>query len=100
VGVDVEEVAGQHRRCLGAQELAPGRVGVPDRCRRYPQPLQDAADRGGSHAVTELEQLALDSLVSPVVILSGYALDQRGHRVIDGRTSDAMGIRPLLATRR
>jgi hypothetical protein len=57
---------------------------------------QDAADRGGSHAVTELEQLALDSLVSPAVILSGHALDQRGHRVIDGRTSDAMGIRPLL----
>jgi hypothetical protein len=74
----------------------PGRVGVPDRRRRYPHPLQDAADRGRSHAVTELDQLALDSLVSPVVILSGHALDQRGHRVIDGRTSDAMGRRPLL----
>jgi hypothetical protein len=72
------------------------RVGVPDRRRRYPQPPQDAADRGRSHAVPELEQLAVDSLVSPAVILSGQALDQRGHRVINGRTPNAMGIGPLL----
>ena len=82
----------------------PGRAGtsaqvasvVPDRRWRYPQPPQDAADRGRSHAVTDLEQLALDSLVSPVVILSGHAFAQRGHRAIDGRTPNAIGIRPLL----
>jgi hypothetical protein len=53
--VHVEEAAGQHHRCRGAQELLSGRVGVPDRCRRYPQPPQDATDRGRSYAVTELE---------------------------------------------
>ena len=61
--VDGEEVTGHHRRRRGAQELPPGRVGVSDRCRRYPPPPQNAADRGRSPAMTTLEQLALDSLV-------------------------------------
>ena len=73
--VHVKEVAGLHRRRLRAQELPPGRVGVPDRCRRYPQPLENAADRGGPHAVAEFEQLALDSLISPALVLSGQTLD-------------------------
>jgi hypothetical protein len=93
-----EEVADQHRRRLSMQELAPGRGGVSDRRRGSPPPPQDAANRRHPHAVTEFEQLAVDSLVSPVVILSGSALDQRGHRVINGRTPDARGrrgIRPL-----
>lgn len=47
--------------------------------------VQDAADGGGSHAVAKLEQLALDSLVSPPGILPGHALDQLGHNVGDGR---------------
>ena len=34
--VHMEEVTGQHRRCLRAQELPPGHVGVADRCRRDP----------------------------------------------------------------
>ncbi|MGH3813312.1 MAG: hypothetical protein ACRDUV_12785, partial [Pseudonocardiaceae bacterium] len=59
----MEEVTHQHRGHLRAQELAPGRVGVPDRCRRYPQSPQDAADRERCDAVAELEHLALDSLV-------------------------------------
>jgi hypothetical protein len=46
--------------------------------------------------VTELEQLALNSLVSPALILPGYALEENGHRVIDGRTPEAMWICPLL----
>jgi len=46
--------------------------------------------------VTELEQLALDSLVSPAVILSGQAFDQYGHAVVERRTPDAVGIRPFL----
>jgi hypothetical protein len=92
----VEEVAGQHRGCLRAQELPPGRVGAPDRRWRDPQPLENAADRRGSHAVAEFEQLALDSLVSPALIFPGYAFDQQGHSVLDGWTSDAVGIRPFL----
>jgi hypothetical protein len=46
--------------------------------------------------VAEFEQLALDSLVSPALILPGYALDQHGHSVLDGWTTDAVGVRPLL----
>jgi hypothetical protein len=34
------------------------RVGVGDRSRRYPPPLQDAADGGRCDAVAKLEQLA------------------------------------------
>jgi hypothetical protein len=94
--VHMEEIAGQHGRGLGAQELPPGRVGVPDRRWRDARPLQDAADRGGSDTVTEFEQLALDSLVSPADILPGHALDQHGHRVIEGWTPETVGIRPLL----
>jgi hypothetical protein len=62
----------------------------------WARPLQDAADRGGSDTVTEFEQLALDSLVSPADILPGHALDQHGHRVIEGWTPETVGIRPLL----
>jgi hypothetical protein len=43
--VHMEEVASQHRRRLGTQELPPGRVGAPDRRWGYPQLLQHAADR-------------------------------------------------------
>jgi hypothetical protein len=38
--VHMEEIAGQHGRGLGAQELPPGRVGVPDRRWRDARPLQ------------------------------------------------------------
>jgi hypothetical protein len=61
--VHMEKVARQHRRRLRAQELPPGRIVAPDRRRRYPQPLENAANRGRSHAVADLEQLALNSLV-------------------------------------
>jgi hypothetical protein len=46
--------------------------------------------------MTELEQLALDSLVSPAGVLPGHALDQHRHRVLEGRTTEAVGIGPLL----
>jgi hypothetical protein len=65
------------------------------RTESYPPPLQDAADGGRSHAVAKLDQLALDSLVSPAGILPGYALDQLGHGGGDGRASDAMWICPF-----
>jgi hypothetical protein len=56
---DVEEVDGQHAGSLGAQELPPPGVGVPDRCRWDAVALEDPADRRGADAVTESEQLAL-----------------------------------------
>jgi hypothetical protein len=43
--VDLEEVDGQHGGGLGAQELPPGGVGVPLRCRWDPVVLEDPADR-------------------------------------------------------
>ena len=47
------------------RELPPRRVRVPLRCRGNIQGLQDPADGGCADPVTELEQLALDPLVSP-----------------------------------
>ena len=85
--VDVEEIGGEHRRCLGVQELPPGRVGVPLRCRRDLQRLEDPADRGCADPVAELEQLALDPLVSPAVVLGGEPFDERGDLGADRRPS-------------
>jgi hypothetical protein len=82
-------------RRLGVQELPPSRVGVPKRSRRYPLLLQDAADGGRSDTVANLEQLALDSLVSPAGILPGHALDQLSHGGGDGWASEAMWICPF-----
>jgi hypothetical protein len=50
--VDVEEVDGQHRAGLGAQELTPAGVGVPHRRRWDPAAAQDPADRRGANGVT------------------------------------------------
>jgi hypothetical protein len=74
----VEEIDGEHRRGLGMQERLPGRVSVPLRCRSDLQFLEDPADRGSTDRVAKLEQLTLDPLVSPVVVLGGEPLDQRG----------------------
>jgi hypothetical protein len=92
--VDVEEVTGQHRRRLRAQELPPSRVGVAHRCRRDPQPPQHAADRGRSHPVTEFEQLPLDSSVPPARVVLGHARNQHGDSILDRRTPDTVGISP------
>jgi hypothetical protein len=43
-----------------------------------PQRPEDAADGGCADAVAELEQLALDPLVSPAVILGGEPPDECG----------------------
>jgi hypothetical protein len=65
--VDVEEISGEHRRSLRMQELPPGRVGVPLRCGQDLQRLEDPADCGRADPVAELEQFALDPLVSPAL---------------------------------
>jgi len=83
----VKEVDGKHRRRLRAQELPPGRVGAPPRSRRDPQRLEDPADCGRADPVAELEQLALDPLIPPAVILGGEPLDQRGDLGADRRPS-------------
>jgi hypothetical protein len=62
--VDVEEVDGEHAGGLGAQELPPAGVGMPDRCRWDVVALEDPPDRRGTDPVAEFEQLARDPLVS------------------------------------
>jgi hypothetical protein len=93
--VHVEEVGGEHRGCLGVQELPPGRVGVPLRCRGDLQGLEDPADGGRADPVAEFQQFALDPPVPPAVILGGEPLDQRGDLGIDRRPSCAVRVGPL-----
>ena len=52
--VHVEEVGGEHRGCLGVQELAPCGVGVRLRRWRDLQGPEDPADGGGADPVAEL----------------------------------------------
>jgi hypothetical protein len=47
--------------------------------------------------VAELEQLALDPLVSPAVVLGGEPLDQDGDLGADRRPSRAVRVGPLLS---
>jgi hypothetical protein len=51
--VDVEEVAGQYRGRLRGKEPAPGGVVAARRCRWYPEPFEDAPDRGRADPVAE-----------------------------------------------
>src|ERR1039458_9182343 len=45
---------------LRAHKCPPGGVDLSFGCRRYPQRLKDAADRGGADPMAELAKLALD----------------------------------------
>jgi hypothetical protein len=74
----MKEIGGEHCRGLHVQELPPGSIGAPLRRRRDRQSFEDPADRGRAHPVTELEQFALDPVVSPAVVLCGEPLDERG----------------------
>ena len=93
--VHVEEVNREHRGCLGVQELPPGDVGAPPGCRRDLQGLEDPADGGCADPVADLEQLTLDPLVAPAVVLGGEPLDQRGNLSADRRPSRTVRIGPL-----
>src|ERR1700747_2297995 len=83
--------------CLGVQEFPPRHVGAPLWCRGSLQRLEDPADRGRTNPVAELEQLALDPLVSPAVVLSGELLDEGGDLGADRRPSCPVGADPLAA---
>src|ERR1039458_9182342 len=58
--VHVEEVHREHAGSLRAHKCPPGGVDLSFGCRRYPQRLKDAADRGGADPMAELAKLALD----------------------------------------
>jgi hypothetical protein len=68
---------------------------MPVRCGRYTSPFQDPPDRGGTDLVSKLEQLALNPLVTPAVVLGGHPFDQLGDRLIDGRTPVRGEYRPV-----
>jgi len=59
------------------------------------QRLQDPADRGRADPVAEFQQLALDPLVPPAVVLGGEPFDQRGDLGADRRPSCPVGVGPL-----
>src|SRR6478752_5770806 len=90
-----KKVRGEHRRCLCVQEFPPRHVGAPLWCRGSLQRLEDPADRGPTNPVAELEQLALDPLVSPAVVLGGELLDEGGYLGADRRPSCPVGADPL-----
>jgi len=64
-------------------------------CRGSLQRLEDLADRGRTNPVAELEQLALDPVVSPAVVLGGEPLDEGGYLGADRRPSCPVGADPL-----
>jgi hypothetical protein len=90
-----KKAGGQHRRSLRVQEPPPGRIGAPPRSRRDPQRLENPADRGRADPVAEREQLALDPLVPPAVVLGGEPLDQRGDLGADRRPSGPVRVSPF-----
>ena len=79
----------------GVQELPPGRVGAPLRRRGDLQGFEHPSDGGRADPVAEFQQLALDPLVPPAVVLGGEPLDQRGDLGADRRPSCPVGAGPL-----
>ena len=59
------------------------------------QRLEDPADGGCADLVAELEQLALDPLVSPAVVLGGKPFDECGDLGADRRPSCLVRVGPL-----
>jgi hypothetical protein len=59
------------------------------------QGFENPADRGCADPVAEFQQLALDPLVSPAVVLGGEPFDQRGDLGADRRPSRSVRVSPL-----
>ena len=76
--VHVEGIGAEHGRGLRMQELPAGHAGLPAERRRVLLRGEDAADRGYADPVAGLQQLTLDPLVSPAVVLDREALDDHG----------------------
>ena len=70
----MEEISGEHRRGLIAQELPPRRIGAPSRRGRDLRGLEDPADRGCADPVAELEQLALGSAGIPSRLVASRSI--------------------------
>jgi hypothetical protein len=85
-GVDGEEVAGEDRLAMCAQEAAP-RLRVAPRRRRHARPNEDVTDRTRRDRDAQLAQLARDSQVAQLEL-------SRASRRISSRTSRLIGGRP------
>src|SRR4051812_46242730 len=70
---------------------------VPGWCRWDAAAAQDPADRRGADAMTEFEQLTLDSAVSPARVLRSHPADQRGEGLIDRWSSGPVRVGPSSA---
>jgi hypothetical protein len=98
--VHMEEIGGEDGRGLGVQELPRGRVGVPRWRWRDPQSLEYPADGEGADLLAELQQLALDALVSLAVVLGGEPLNERRDLSPDRWASGPVRVGPFLLARR
>ena len=85
---------------LGAQELPPAGLGVPDWRWWDPVALEDPTDRRGAYAVAEFEQLTLDPLVPPAGILRAIRSTRATRTSLIGGRPGRFGYVHLLCTRR
>jgi hypothetical protein len=86
--VNMEEIAGQQCRSLGPQEPPPRGVRFSLWRWRDPQTFEHASDGRGGYPMAELEQLALNPAISPVVV-------SRAIRSINATMVRSMGGRPV-----
>ena len=64
----MEEIARQHRRCLGPTELAPRRTGAP-RSGIKPCLSQDVPDCRRGDSIAKPDEFAVDAAVAPARVL-------------------------------
>jgi hypothetical protein len=60
-----------------------------------PPQLEDPADRGGTDAIAELAQFALDARITPARVLAGQPFGQCGDGGVEGRAPGAIRVGPL-----
>lgn len=92
-GLDREEVAGEHGRCVDSQKLTPG---WPCSSRGWIDPvtLQDLPNARWGQSNPELCQLTVDPAVSPCRILTREPNDERHRARRHCRSTRASGIGP------
>jgi hypothetical protein len=93
-GVDVEEVRGQDRLCLGSQESPPSLTGSLRR-RVDARVLEDLPHRRRRQLVAQTGQFAMDAPVAPARVVPRHLQHQRTDRLRRTRPSRSVAwIRP------
>src|ERR1039457_2801377 len=98
IGIAVKrglEFASDDEQALIPLELPPRGVVARSGCGGNLQGLEDPADGGCAYPVAGFQQLALNPLVSPGVVLGGEPLDERCGLGADRRPSCPAGVGPL-----